>query len=88
MCFSLDRLDSRCPFWRFALGAWHLLLVGPTVDGVELTTTPSESVEAGDFANVPIILGSNRDEGTMFVPFNKSAGSCGLINQHHVRVWP
>ncbi len=44
------------PRWRFA----------PTVDGSFLVEQPRASFDSGDIAEVPYILGSNSDEGTLF----------------------
>ena len=40
--------------------------VGPTVDGGFLPDQPRVLLAAGDFADVPYVLGSNADEGTIF----------------------
>lgn len=42
-------------------GVWW----GLTIDGVELARRPLESLEAGDFARVPLVIGWNRDEGVL-----------------------
>jgi para-nitrobenzyl esterase len=39
---------------------------GPVVDGVELSKPPQKALEAGEFNHVPVLLGSNKDEGTLF----------------------
>ena len=39
----------------------------PVVDGVELTASPSQLLLDGQAAPVPMLLGSNRDEGYMCV---------------------
>jgi para-nitrobenzyl esterase len=39
----------------------------PVFDGHVLPREPAEAFRAGKFNKVPIILGSNRDEGTLFV---------------------
>ena len=39
----------------------------PTVDGVELLALPSESLASGRCAQLPLLLGVNRDEGTLAV---------------------
>ncbi|WP_441285754.1 carboxylesterase/lipase family protein [Sorangium sp. KYC3313] len=39
----------------------------PVVDGWNLPDTPGKLLEAGSFEKVPTILGSNADEGTLFV---------------------
>ncbi|XP_054751133.1 cholinesterase 1-like [Lytechinus pictus] len=38
-----------------------------TLDGVFLDDTPTNLYEKGDFANVPIMIGFNKDEGTLYV---------------------
>lgn len=40
----------------------------PTVDGVELFTHPWISAAKGDVADVPVLHGTNLDEGSMFLP--------------------
>ncbi|XP_002741758.1 cholinesterase-like [Saccoglossus kowalevskii] len=40
------------------------------VDGVFLTQTPQNLMKDGLFKNVPILLGSNKDEGTWFLPYH------------------
>jgi para-nitrobenzyl esterase len=38
----------------------------PIVDGVTLTASPMSLVKAGTFAKVPLLIGTNHDEGTLF----------------------
>ena len=42
-------------------GVWW----GPIVDGVELPMMPLAAIRAGEFARVPLIIGTVRDEGTL-----------------------
>jgi acetylcholinesterase len=35
----------------------------PTIDGVFLPKDPMEMLREGDFKKVPLLIGSNRDEG-------------------------
>ncbi len=61
---SADALASALPFKRGLLlppGVWW----GPIVDGVELPRMPLAAIRAGDFARVPLIIGTTRDEGTL-----------------------
>ena len=51
----------------------------PTVDGVELFTHPWISAADGDVADVPILHGTNLDEGSMFVPIPYDATEAGLL---------
>ena len=40
---------------------------GPTIDGVYLSDIPLASIRRGDWARVPVVIGTNRDEGTLFL---------------------
>ena len=40
---------------------------GPNIDGKTLPGQPNALVKAGTFNKVPVLLGSNKDEGTIFV---------------------
>lgn len=42
-------------------GVWW----GPVVDGVDLPREPLEAIRRGEFARVPLMIGANRDEGTL-----------------------
>lgn len=53
---------SNRPFW-------------PLVDGTVLPSSFRDAVVAGDAADVPTILGWNRDEGTLFVGLAEMAGT-------------
>lgn len=56
-----------------ALPPRHGILFGdgvrwdPTVDGAVIPDEPQALLDAGDFADVPILLGSNKDEGRLFI---------------------
>ena len=52
-----------------------LLDWAPTIDGVEFAAAPRDLLAAGHAADVPTILGSNRDEGTMFVNLATAANA-------------
>jgi para-nitrobenzyl esterase len=43
----------------------------PVVDGYVLPYTADQAFRSGKFSKVPVINGSNRDEGTLFVAFGK-----------------
>ena len=38
----------------------------PAIDGVVLTRTPIEALASGDHRDIPLIIGTNQDEGTLF----------------------
>ena len=71
-----DLLDATDPFYGYVHGKHPVLphpesVLGtqwaPVVDGVEMTATPQILLEQGHVApNVPMLLGSNRDEGSLF----------------------
>ena len=53
----------------------------PVIDGVEQTATPLELAAAGKFSNVvPMLIGSNVNEGTAFNTLPRSA-SAALVQQ-------
>ena len=56
----------------------------PFVDGVTLPARPLDRVRAGDAAPVPLLLGSNRDEWTLFELLlgGASAGIQGVIRHY------
>ena len=61
---TADELVHALPFRRGLLlqpGVWW----GPIVDGTELPRLPLDAIRAGDFARVPLIIGTARDEGTL-----------------------
>ncbi|KAF4663620.1 hypothetical protein FOZ61_001522 [Perkinsus olseni] len=59
------RFDSaRAPNWASTL--FPNLPVGPTVDGVTLPDVPLRVVEKGNHNDVPLIVGFNRGEGSLF----------------------
>ena len=39
----------------------------PTIDSSLLLQTPLASIESGDWARVPLVIGTNKDEGTIFL---------------------
>jgi len=41
----------------------------PVVDGVELTALPAELAAQGLYNKVPVLLGTNKDEGTVFIGY-------------------
>jgi len=52
----------------------------PTADGVELSTHPWISVAQGHIADVPIMHGTNADEGKSFAPLNQNATLDDLLS--------
>ena len=67
---SADAVIAALPIKRGLIlhpGVWW----GPVIDGVELTRVPFAALSAGDHARVPLLIGWNRDEGTLHVlPFD------------------
>ena len=71
---------------------------GPAIDGVALLMSPLAAVRAGAFNNVPMILGSNKNEGSIFVPifpviakgvsFPPKAGDAALMIEHAFDMYP
>lgn len=48
-------------------------ILGPTVDGVEATVHPWVAASNGNVNKVPIMFGTNRDEGSMFCDLQEDA---------------
>lgn len=65
---SADEVRSALPpdplfaFSEGEFGSWS-----PIVDGTVITAQPADSLASGNFNRVPLLIGSNRDEGTLFV---------------------
>jgi len=57
------RSQIEAPFLRWA----------PAIDGVELTDEPYNLLAQNEIADVPVLFGSNADEGTMFVDLDYDA---------------
>jgi len=55
-----------------------LLPFAPTVDGSVLPATPLASLSAGRGGNVPLLIGSNRDEARLFLV---AAGTIDLVDE-------
>lgn len=51
----------------------------PTADGVEINTHPWLALERGEIADVPIMHGTNRDEGAIFLSMPKDGSYADLV---------
>jgi len=60
-------LETVAPDPTFAFGEGEYVSWFPVLDGVVLTEQMSDSFASGNFNQVPVMIGSNRDEGTLFV---------------------
>ena len=61
--------------------AWSFLTWQPVVDGVDLVDLPLNLMKAGKLHRVPALIGSNLNEGTLFVRgMNHDANSSDLTN--------
>lgn len=60
----------------------------PVVDGVQLTAIPPQLVRNGSFHDVPVFLGSNLDEGTLFVPLKPSSSEADLVDWLNIQFGP
>lgn len=64
---------------RSAPGAlMHDLVWGPVIDGVEILDDPRKLAAAGKFNKVPVLLGTNMDEGTLFVKASHDLNVTGM----------
>ncbi len=58
--------EGGTPEWAFGEGpAWPQVRFGAVVDGVVLPEQPRALFDSGKFAKVPVLTGSNADEGTI-----------------------
>jgi carboxylesterase type B len=60
----------------------------PIVDGVVIPVAPLSAFRSGEFHRVPVIVGSNRDEGTFFVSApitTQAAYEANLAGRQQVR---
>lgn len=65
---AIDLFDARVPY---SDSNNYLSPYVPTVDGVELMTHPWIAVANGDVADVPILHGTNGDEGILFTAMDE-----------------
>ena len=68
---SLDGMTPEDPNWGTPYN--------PTVDGSELSTHPWVKLYNGQVADVPVMHGTNRDEGSMFYPLPTTVSEAGLL---------
>jgi len=54
--------------WNYKPLLFPLMSWGCTIDGVSLPDVPLNIIASGNYNNVPAIMGTNNDEGTIFVP--------------------
>jgi para-nitrobenzyl esterase len=69
-----DALNALPPDPSFVLddNSW-----GPNIDGIVMLEPPADSLTSGAFNKVPLIIGSNANEGTLFINF----GGLGDIDE-------
>jgi len=47
---------------------WPAMPWGPAIDGVTTPVMPLTALQSGGFNHVPLLIGTNHDEGSVFVP--------------------
>jgi len=60
------------------LASHQLVTWAPVIDGVSLTAHPHELVQSGQIHHVPVLLGTNRDEGTTFTSIGLEENQTGF----------
>ena len=55
---------------------------GPTIDGHAFTTDWISAMQAGDAADVPVMIGWNHDEGTLFISLGEMNAAHGQPSCH------
>jgi len=58
-------LSSNAPTWATPL--FPVIIAAPVIDGIELLGSPEQLIAAGNFNKVPLIIGSNYNEGSVFI---------------------
>ena len=79
---SLDEIHTAYKAVAGDVSSSDPFISGPTIDGVEATVHPWIAAANGDVNKVPIMFGTNRDEGSMFCDLNKGRElwtTCAII---------
>ncbi|XP_071826150.1 cholinesterase-like [Apostichopus japonicus] len=63
----VDCLRTLDPQYLETATVENVIRMGPTIDGVFLDESPLKLSERGDFKTCPIMIGFNKDEGTIFL---------------------
>jgi para-nitrobenzyl esterase len=71
--------DPSFAFSEGEFGSWF-----PVVDGNIFTEQMADSFAAGNFNQVPVMVGSNRDEGTLFVMMSHDSSSGPLTAEDYL----
>jgi para-nitrobenzyl esterase len=61
-------LNYLSPFAADQTGSMPAFFMVPTFDGYVLPKDPAAALRAGDYNKVDLLIGFNRDEGTLFIP--------------------
>lgn len=70
---SLDEIHTAYKLVADEVSPSDPFILGPTVDGVEATVHPWVAASNGIVNNVPVMFGTNRDEGSMFCDLPENA---------------
>ena len=63
-----DVLNHLTPFAADQTGAMAAFFMAPTFDGYVLPKDPVAALRAGNYNKVDLLIGFNKDEGTIFIP--------------------
>jgi para-nitrobenzyl esterase len=66
------------------LGRRAMFSFSPVLDEVELPEHPGDAIRNGNAADVPLIIGCNRDEATLFLAMDAGAKSLTMLDGDHV----
>ena len=83
--YTYDRDGSKHVYQNFSLPYMDSIdksLWSATVDGVELLGAPAEQLAKGKVADVPMLFGTNRDEGSTFTGNQTGACVCVRVRVH------
>lgn len=66
------------------LGRAAMFAFSPVIDDVHLPEHPGDAIKDGDAADVPMIIGCNRDEATLFLAMESGLDGLTVLDGDHV----
>jgi len=70
--------------FRSALGRRAMFSFSPVIDDVHLPEHPGDAIKRGTAADVPLIVGCNRDEATLFLAMERGLDDLASLDGDHV----
>jgi para-nitrobenzyl esterase len=70
--------------FQSSLGRRAMFSFSPVIDDVDLPAHPGDAIKNGTAADVPMIVGCNRDEATLFLAMESGFDGLTVLNGDHV----